>query len=74
MASSTLRFRPEIHHLHDGDFNSDGKVDGADFGGMLAAWGPCTETPCTFDLSEDGIVSGADVGLLLSLWGNCESP
>ena len=58
----------------DGDFNSDGKVDGADFGGMLAAWGPCTETPCTFDLSEDGIVSGADVGLLLSLWGNCESP
>jgi hypothetical protein len=56
-----------------GDFNTDGEVDGADFGGMLAAWGPCS-APCVYDLSEDGLVSGADVGLLLSLWGPCETP
>ena len=57
-----------------GDFNGDGDVNGADFGGMLAAWGPCTESPCIYDLSEDGVVSGADVGLLLSVWGPCDQP
>jgi hypothetical protein len=53
----------------EGDFNDDGIVNGADFGSILAAWGPCAD--CPEDLNEDGQVSGADVGLLLSLWGNC---
>ena len=53
-----------------GDFNDDGQVDGADFGGLLAAWGSCS-APCQFDLNSDGEVNGADIGLMLSYWGGC---
>ncbi len=53
-----------------GDFNDDGIVDGADFGAILAAWGPCP-APCPEDMSGDGDVNGSDVGLLLAAWGNC---
>jgi hypothetical protein len=53
----------------EGDFNGDGQVNGADFGSVLAAWGPCAG--CPEDLNGDGVVSGADVGLLLSVWGAC---
>ncbi len=53
-----------------GDFNDDGIVDGADFGSILAAWGPCP-APCPEDLNDDGEVNGADVGLLLAVWGPC---
>ncbi len=52
-----------------GDFNGDGVVNGADFGAILAAWGPCPG--CPEDLDGNGVVSGADVGLLLSVWGPC---
>lgn len=52
-----------------GDFNGDGVVNGADFGALLAGWGPCPG--CPEDLSGDGIVAGSDVGLLLSVWGAC---
>jgi hypothetical protein len=52
-----------------GDFNDDGVVNGADFGSILAAWGPCAG--CPEDLNGDGQVGGADVGLLLSVWGPC---
>jgi hypothetical protein len=52
-----------------GDFNGDGMVDGADFGYILAAWGPCPG--CPEDLNGDGEVNGADVGLVLSVWGAC---
>ncbi len=52
-----------------GDFNDDGLVNGADFGSLLAAWGPCPG--CPEDLNGDGSVTGADVGLLLSVWGAC---
>ena len=52
-----------------GDFNDDGIVNGADFGSILAAWGPCAG--CAEDLNGDGQVTGADVGLLLSVWGVC---
>jgi hypothetical protein len=52
-----------------GDFNDDGQVNGADFGAILAAWGPCPG--CPEDLNGDGSVGGADVGLLLSVWGAC---
>ncbi|MCP4834683.1 MAG: hypothetical protein GY895_07935 [Phycisphaera sp.] len=53
-----------------GDFNDDGQVNGADFGAILAAWGPCPG--CPEDLNDDGTVGGADVGLLLSVWGPCD--
>ncbi len=52
-----------------GDFNGDGQVNGADFGSLLAAWGPCAD--CSPDLNGDGVVNGADVGLLLAVWGPC---
>ena len=52
-----------------GDFNGDGVVNGADFGSLLAAWGPCKR--CEPDLNGDGVVNGADVGLLLAVWGSC---
>ena len=52
-----------------GDFNGDGVVNGADFGSLLAAWGPCKR--CAPDLDGDGEVDGADVGLLLAVWGAC---
>ena len=51
------------------DFNGDGIVDGADFGALLVAWGPCEG--CPEDLDGDGGVDGADVGLLLVEWGIC---
>ena len=54
----------------EGDFNDDGVVNGADFGSILAAWGPCVG--CPEDLNGDGEVGGADVGLLLSVWGPCD--
>ena len=53
----------------EGDFNGDGAVNGADFGSMLSAWGPCKG--CPEDLNNDGVVSGADVGAFLALWGPC---
>ena len=53
-----------------GDLNGDLVVNGADFGGLLAAWGSCGG--CAADLSGDGEVGGADVGLMLSVWGACE--
>ena len=52
-----------------GDFNDDGVVNGADFGAILAAWGPCSG--CPEDLDGNGEVGGADVGLLLAVWGPC---
>ncbi|MCP4013243.1 MAG: hypothetical protein GY728_09050, partial [Phycisphaeraceae bacterium] len=45
------------------------QVDGADFGSLLASWGPCPSCPA--DLNDDGVVDGADVGLMLSVWGPC---
>ena len=52
-----------------GDLNGDGQVNGADFGALLAAWGPCSD--CPEDLDGDGQVAGGDVGLMLSQWGPC---
>jgi hypothetical protein len=48
------------------DFDSNGSVDGADLGMLLAAW----ETPAG-DLNGDNTTDGADLGLLLSAWGDC---
>ena len=47
------------------DFNQDGKVDGADLVGILAAYG---DTGGTADLNQDGLVDGADLALQLSSW------
>ena len=52
-----------------GDFNGDGTVNGADFGDLLAVWGPCKG--CPQDLDGDGTVGGADLGAFLAAWGDC---
>ena len=49
-----------------GDFNGDGKVDGADLGLLLAVWGPCDG--CPEDMNGDGMVDGGDIGLMLANW------
>lgn len=50
------------------DLNSDGTVNGADLGAMLAQWGPASaQSPA--DLTRDGTVDGADLGMLLASWG-----
>jgi hypothetical protein len=49
-----------------GDFNGDGKVNGADLGLLLAVWGPCDG--CPEDMNNDGMVDGGDIGLMLASW------
>ena len=49
-----------------GDLNGDGRVDGADLGYLLAAWG--TVGASAADLDGSGRVDGADLGVLLSRW------
>lgn len=58
-----------------GDLSSDGIVDGADLGALLANWGPVTGAPESMaaDINRDGDVNGSDLGLLLARWGNCQS-
>ena len=46
------------------DFNQDGRVDGADLGTLLGAWGLSGVT----DLNADGVTNGADLGELLAAW------
>ncbi|MFO0961858.1 MAG: hypothetical protein U0625_03020 [Phycisphaerales bacterium] len=50
------------------DLNGDGRVDGADLGLLLAAWGTHPPGPCGPDLNGDGTVDGADLALLLGAW------
>ena len=47
------------------DLNSDGAVDGADLGMLLAAWGAAG----TADFNGDGKIDGADLGQMLAAWG-----
>ena len=47
-----------------GDLNRDGRVDGADLGLLLGAWG----TSGPEDLDDSGVVDGGDLGLLLGAW------
>tara|TARA_R110000824_G_scaffold96892_4_gene231668 strand:- start:7473 stop:8093 length:621 start_codon:yes stop_codon:yes gene_type:complete len=52
-----------------GDFNGDGKVNGQDFGLLLAGWGQ----DGVGDLNGDGVIDGQDLGLFLALWGSREA-
>lgn len=55
----------QVGPLPTGDLSGDGRVDGADLGMLLGAWG----TAGPGDLDGDGIVSGSDLGRLLGAWG-----
>ena len=58
------------------DVNLDCLVNGADLAAVLAAWGPCTATPCVGDLNTSGAVDGSDIAAVLGAWGNagCVTP
>ncbi|MEC8320753.1 MAG: hypothetical protein VX012_05040, partial [Planctomycetota bacterium] len=49
-----------------GDLNGDCQINGADLGGLLAAWG--SDDPAA-DINDDGVVNGGDLGFLLANWG-----
>lgn len=54
------------------DLNGDGRVNGADLGILLAAWGPGCDCECISpDLNGDGMIDGMDLGLFLNAWGLC---
>jgi hypothetical protein len=62
-----------LARLHSrADFNGDERVDGADIGALMAAWGGATPAYPALglhDLNDDGEITGADLGLLLASWG-----
>lgn len=62
-------------HGCTGDFNSDGVVNAADFGRLLANLGalddPLLPCPTVGDMNFDGRVTSADLGLFLLRWGPC---
>lgn len=49
-----------------GDIDGDGRVNAADLGLLLAAWGRCPECPA--DLDGDDLVGGDDLGGLIAAW------
>jgi subtilisin family serine protease len=51
-----------------GDLTGDGRVDGADLGTMLGAWGT-GGYDCLADFDDNGTVGGSDLGVLLGAWG-----
>ncbi len=55
------------------DLVTDGRVDGADLGVLLAYWGPTNGSAFSLasDLNQDGFVDGTDLGVLLAGWGAC---
>ena len=55
-----------------GDLNHDGKIDSADLGFLLTAFGSCPG--CEEDLYADGKVDSADLGVLLIQFGVCPAP
>ena len=54
-----------------GDLNHDDRVNGADLGLLMAAWGSASAIA---DLNRDGQVNGADQGILLANWGGNQCP
>ena len=50
------------------DINADRRVDNADLGSLLSAWGSGGGPA---DIDADGDVGSADLGILLSGWGDC---
>ncbi|HMN97230.1 MAG TPA: M14 family metallocarboxypeptidase [Phycisphaerales bacterium] len=50
-----------------GDLDRDGRVDGADLGILLGAWGS-VGPDLAADLDGDGSVGGGDLGILLGSW------
>lgn len=54
-----------------GDITDDGKVNSADLGYLIAAWG---QRGHVADLNDDGVVGAEDLGIMLGAWGSCSTP
>jgi len=52
------------------DVEASCRVDGADLGALLTAWGQQSGGSLA-DINEDGVVNGVDLGMLLVAWGPC---
>jgi hypothetical protein len=56
-----------------GDVDLDDVIDTTDLLLVLAAWGPCPESPeCPADLDGDGMVATSDLLIVLADWGPCK--
>lgn len=60
----TVEFEPPTGNPFD--LTGDGRVDAADLGQLIAAWGACTG--CGADFNDDGLVDSADLGQLIANW------
>lgn len=49
-----------------GDLNGDGRINSADIGLLIAAWGTCSGCPADLDGNE--VVNAADLGLQIADW------
>ncbi len=54
-----------------GDVTSDGHINGADLGLVLAAWASDGTDEPGSDVNQDGIVNGVDLAYVLGAWGPC---
>lgn len=54
------------------DYNNDGKIDSADLGHILSAWGTNPKNNEYFelyDLNDDGVIDAGDMGEIYANWG-----
>jgi len=63
---TNLQFTPNAPATCPADLDGNGRIDGADLGILLSAWG---STGHPADLDGDGSVNGADLAALLAEWG-----
>jgi len=68
---AVARFAADQANVSRFDFNSDGLIDGADFGVALSNWGQSCgdEREVQGDFNGDCVVDGGDLGMILSVWG-----
>lgn len=67
-ALALLGIAPSAAAQCPADINADRRVDNADLGALLSAWGSGSGPA---DIDADGDVGSADLGILLSGWGDC---
>ena len=66
---SHIALGPDFFDPATADLDGNGAVDVADFGILLAAWGPCPCDDCPADFDGDGRTGVNDFLLLLASWG-----
>jgi len=64
-AGGGFRFATAPVNYASGDLNRDGRIDSADLGQLLSAWGIVNPL---LDLDNSGLVDSGDLGVILSGW------